>query len=129
MRTWIYRITVNQCHNRRRWWKSRKREKEEPLDELSTGPHAARLADERPRSSPFKETRRRERARRVQAALLELSFEHRAVLVLREIEGLSCDAIAETLGVAVGTVKSRLSRAREALRRQLASWIGEDGVE
>lgn len=129
LRTWIYRITVNQCHNRRRWWKSRKREKEEPLDELSTGPHAARLADERPRSSPFKETRRRERARRVQAALLELSFEHRAVLVLREIEGLSCDAIAETLGVAVGTVKSRLSRAREALRRQLAGWIGEDGVE
>jgi RNA polymerase sigma-70 factor (ECF subfamily) len=129
LRTWIYRITVNQCHNRRRWWKSRKREKEEPLDELSAGSHAARLADERPRSSPFKETRRRERARRVQAALLELSFEHRAVLVLREIEGLSCEAIAETLGVAVGTVKSRLSRAREALRRQLADWIGEDGVE
>ena len=129
LRTWIYRITVNQCHNRRRWWKSRKREKEEPLDELGTGQGAARLADARPQASPFHETRRRERSRRVQAAMLELSFEHRAVLVLREIEGLSCEAIAESLGVATGTVKSRLSRAREALRGRLADWIREDGLE
>jgi RNA polymerase sigma-70 factor (ECF subfamily) len=129
LRTWIYRITVNQCHNRRRWWKSRKRDREEPLDELVSGAQAARLADQRPRSSPNDETRRRERARRVQAALLELSFEHRAVLILREMEGLSCEAIGEALGVAAGTVKSRLSRAREALRRRLADWIREDGIE
>lgn len=129
LRTWIYRITVNQCHNRRRWWKSRRRDKESPLDEVEMSPGATRLADERPSSSPFEAARQRERARRVQAALLELSFDHRAVLVLREIEGLSCEAIAETLGVAGGTVKSRLSRAREALRGRLAEWIREDGIE
>jgi RNA polymerase sigma-70 factor (ECF subfamily) len=129
LRTWIYRITVNQCHNRRRWWKSRRRDKEQPLDEVAAGPVAARLADNEGAPSPFDEARRRERARRVQAALLELSFEHRAVLVLREIEGLSCEAIAEALGVAGGTVKSRLSRAREALRGRLSDLIREDGLE
>jgi RNA polymerase sigma-70 factor (ECF subfamily) len=125
LRTWIYRITVNQCHNRRRWWKSRRKQKEEPLDDVAAGPDAIRLADERPESSPFDQTRRRERARRVQQALLQLSFDHRAVLVLREIEGQSCEAIADTLGIAAGTVKSRLSRAREALRKRLAVVIGE----
>jgi RNA polymerase sigma-70 factor (ECF subfamily) len=55
----------------------------------------------------------------VQAALQRLSFEHRAVLLLREIEGLSCEEIAAALSLPGGTVKSRLSRAREALRRAL----------
>jgi len=128
LRTWIYRITVNQCHNRRRWWQSRRREKEEPLDDLTSGTQARRLADERPESCPFDETRRRERARRVQEGLLQLSFEHRTVLVLREIEGLSCDEIADTMGVAGGTVKSRLSRAREALRRELGDLLREGEV-
>jgi RNA polymerase sigma-70 factor (ECF subfamily) len=128
LRTWIYRITVNQCHNRRRWWKSRRREKEESLDEVATTGHAGRLADQRPQSSPFHETRRRERAGRVQAGLLQLTFEHRTVLVLREVEGLSCEEIAEALGVAGGTVKSRLSRAREALRRELGDLVREGEV-
>jgi RNA polymerase sigma-70 factor (ECF subfamily) len=125
LRTWIYRITVNQCHNRRRWWKRRRKEKEESLDELAVGPEAIRLADERPESNPYDQTRLRERAHRLQRALLKLSFDHRVVLVLREIEGQSCEGIAEALGVAVGTVKSRLSRAREALRSRLMEAIGE----
>jgi RNA polymerase sigma-70 factor (ECF subfamily) len=128
LRTWIYRITVNQCHNRRRWWQCRKKGREEPLDEVAAGPEAGKLVDMRPQSSPFDETRRRELARRVQAALLELSFSHRAVLVLKEIEGLSCEAIAETLGVATGTVKSRLSRARETLRSRLGDLVREGEV-
>ena len=65
-------------------------------------------------------TLRRERARQVQAALLELRFEQRAVLLLREVEGLTCEEAAAALGVPEGTVKSRLSRAREAMRRKLA---------
>jgi RNA polymerase sigma-70 factor (ECF subfamily) len=124
LRTWIYRITVNQCHNRRRWWKRRRKEKEEPLDELASGPQAFRLADERPESNPYHQARLRERAQRLQQALLRLSFDHRVVLVLREIEGQSCEGIAQTLGVAVGTVKSRLARAREALRSRLMEVIG-----
>jgi RNA polymerase sigma-70 factor (ECF subfamily) len=67
--------------------------------------------------SPYDVARRRERSLRVQRALLKLSFEHRLVLVLREVEGLSCEEIAQATGVARGTVKSRLARAREAFRR------------
>ena len=61
----------------------------------------------------------------MQSALLRLSFEHRAVLLLREVEELSCDEIAGTLGLPAGTVKSRLSRARDALRSALVEH-GED---
>ena len=74
-------------------------------------------------SSPYDETLRHERARRVQAALLELRFDQRAVLVLREVQGLSCEEVAAALGVPEGTVKSRLSRAREAMRRKLAGLV------
>ena len=77
-------------------------------------------------ASPYEETLRHERARRVQAALLELRFEHRSVLVLREVEGLTCEEVAAALGVPEGTVKSRLSRAREAMRRKLAGLIEEE---
>ena len=56
----------------------------------------------------------------MEAALLAVSFDHRAVLLLREVEGLSCEEIAATLGLPVGTVKSRLARARDSLRRALA---------
>ena len=118
LRTWIYRIAINQCHNRRRFWRRRRRDRERSLDEAGQAPvppgetgHAA---------SPYQATLRRERARRVQAALLDLRFEQRAVLLLREVEGLTCEEVAAALGVPEGTVKSRLSRAREAMRRKLA---------
>ncbi|HEY7925736.1 MAG TPA: sigma-70 family RNA polymerase sigma factor, partial [Vicinamibacteria bacterium] len=122
LKTWIYRIAVNQCHNRRRFWHRRRRDRETPLDERQlAGPLLAGVT--RPALSPYDETLRLERARCVQAALLDLCFEHRSVLVLREIEGLSCEEVAAALGVPEGTVKSRLSRAREAMRRKLAGLI------
>jgi RNA polymerase sigma-70 factor (ECF subfamily) len=117
LKTWIYRITVNQCRNRQRWWRRRRRDRAlslealKPADEaqLSTGPTAP----------AFEHVARRETAQRVQAALLRLSFDHRSILVLREVEGLGCEEIATALGVPDGTVKSRLARAREQLRRLL----------
>jgi len=123
LKTWIYRIAVNQCHNRRRFWHRRGRDRQEALDEGVAG--SARGAAEGAGSSPFEEVRRRERARCVQAALLELSFEHRSVLVLREVEGLTCGEVARALGVPEGTVKSRLSRAREAMRLRLLGRVEE----
>jgi len=123
LKTWIYRIAVNQCHNRRRFWHRRRRDREEALDAVP-----AEAAGARGGSSPYEEARRRERARRVQAALLQLSFEHRVVLVLREVEGLTCEEVAGALGVPAGTVKSRLSRAREAMRVRLVGLVEEGGA-
>jgi RNA polymerase sigma-70 factor (ECF subfamily) len=70
-------------------------------------------------SSPDRIFAQRELAGRLTAALDQLSFEQRTTIVLREIEGLSYEEIAFSLGLAVGTVKSRLTRARQALRAEL----------
>jgi RNA polymerase sigma-70 factor, ECF subfamily len=124
LKTWIYRIVVNQCHNRRRFWLRRGRGKEEELDERLAVPEAAGPRDEW-HASPYERARSGELARKVQAGLLRLSFEQRSVLVLREVEGLSCEEVAQALGIPDGTVKSRLSRAREALRQQLTGMLEE----
>lgn len=117
LKTWIYRITVNQCRNRQRWWRRRRRDRALSIEQLKPTDEA-RLAS-RQGSPAFDHVARREAAQRVQAALLGLSFDHRSILVLREVEGLRCEEIAATLGVPEGTVKSRLARAREQLRRLL----------
>lgn len=124
LRTWIYRIVVNQCWNRQRWWRRRRKDRACGLDELTAADQARVTAPEG--THPFEELRRRERAERVQTALLGLSFDHRAILILREVEGLSGDEIAEALGLPGGTVKSRLARAREALRALLLPVIPEE---
>ena len=115
LKTWIYRIVVNHCRNRQRWWRRRRRAASVPLDTL-------RPAEEpqQPDGGPQEQLERRERAGTVQNALLKLSFDHRAILLLREVEGLSCRQLTDALGIAEGTVKSRLSRAREELRQRLA---------
>ena len=125
LKTWIYRIVVNQCHNRHRWWRRRRKACSRPLEELTPADQARLVAGDRGQPSPYEEVRRRERSGRVQAALLGLSFDHRAILLLREVEELSCEAIAATLGIPEGTVKSRLARAREVLRARLLACLEE----
>lgn len=115
LRTWIYRIVVNACRNRRRWWCRRRRHVEARALEDLAPPERARLTHA-PGDDPHQAAVRRERAASVRSALLAVSFEHRTVLLLREVEGLTCEEIGHTLGLPVGTVKSRLSRARDALR-------------
>jgi RNA polymerase sigma-70 factor, ECF subfamily len=118
VKTWIYRIVVNQCHNRRRWWHRRRRDQMRPIEDL-TPRDEARLARTQPDSGPLHDLARREKTQLVQAALDAIAFDQRAVLVLREVDGLSCDEISQALGLPVGTVKSRLARGREALRQRL----------
>jgi RNA polymerase sigma-70 factor, ECF subfamily len=120
LKTWIYRIVVNQCHNRQRWWRRRRRDRARAIEDL-TPRDEARLAATQEDQGPLEALQRRERARRVQAALSGISFDQRALLILREVEGLSCEEMAQTLGLPVGTVKSRLARGREALRQRLAA--------
>jgi RNA polymerase sigma-70 factor, ECF subfamily len=117
LRTWIYRIVVNQASNRQRWWRRRHRAQQVALDELTST--QGELAESRYSAMPDRVLQHRETAGRVWAALERLPFEQRAVVVLREIDGLSYEEIAESLEVAIGTVKSRLARARETLRDAL----------
>jgi RNA polymerase sigma-70 factor (ECF subfamily) len=118
LRTWIYRIVVNQARNRQRWWRRRHRAQQISLDQ-----HIERYGDVFAGSgitSPDRVLAQKELAVRIWNALEHLPFEQRTAIVLREIDGLSYDEIAFSLNVAVGTVKSRLTRARQALREELS---------
>jgi RNA polymerase sigma-70 factor (ECF subfamily) len=128
LKTWIFRIVVNLGRNRQRWWRRRFRHRSCGIDDISPREEARVSANSASSSSPYELARRRERALKVQAALLRLSFDHRAILLLKEVEELSCDQIAAALGIPEGTVKSRLARARDSLRRVLAPSL-EEGVE
>jgi len=116
LRTWIYRIAVNQARNRRRFWRRRHR-----ADQVSLDAHVATHGDFKSRGElgPDGVLAQKELALRLQHALDRLPFEQRSAIVLREIDGMSYDEIAYSLGVAVGTVKSRLTRARQTLRAEL----------
>ena len=118
LRTWIYRIAVNQARNRHRFWRRRHR-----ADQVSFDAHVA-AHGEFPSSrqwTPEHAFEQRELAARLHGALNHLPFDQRTVIVLREVDGLSYEDIAFSLGVAIGTVKSRLTRARQALRLELGA--------
>jgi RNA polymerase sigma-70 factor, ECF subfamily len=116
LRTWIYRIAVNQARNRHRFWRRRHR-----ADQVSLDQHLASHGDSLSagESTPDRVLAQKELAERLQRALDHLPFDQRTAIILREIDGLSYEEIAFSLGVAVGTVKSRLTRARQALRQEL----------
>jgi len=117
LRTWIYRIVVNQARNRQRWWRRRFQSAQVSLD-VHVSEHGE-LSSPRDDCGPEKLLRQKEQADRVWQALRELPFDQRTALVLREIDGLSYEEIGYSLDVAVGTVKSRLARARQLLRAEL----------
>ncbi len=118
--TWLYRIAFNlaMSHHRRR----------RPTTSLDTAKQSC--GDEPADAGPTPEARlaQRERVELVHAALAELSVEHRQVLVLRELEGCRYDQIADILQLPVGTVRSRLFRARLELRDQLAPMWSEEEI-
>ena len=114
--TWIYRIVINQARNRQRWWRRRHRAEQVSLDE-----HLAQFGDMESKGDalPDRLLASKETASRIWKALDGLPFDQRTALILREVDGLRYEEIAFSLGVAVGTVKSRLTRARQALRAEL----------
>jgi RNA polymerase sigma-70 factor (ECF subfamily) len=116
LRTWIFRIVVNQARNRQRWWRRRHRREQVSLDEH------IELHGEMPETdgpTPDRVYHRKEVADRLWAALEALPFDERTAIVLREVDGLSYDEIAFSLNVTLGTVKARLTRARQELRAAL----------
>lgn len=120
VKTWLYRIAINESRNRWRWWKRRNRSQIISLDaEIGNAemPLSERIADTS--ETPEDATLRHERESALRKALSELPVNFREVIVLRDIEGLTYDEIAVALDTNVGTVKSRIARGREELRRRL----------
>ena len=116
LRTWIYRIVINQARNRQRWWRRRHRGEQVSLDE-----HLQQFGEPESKGEvlPDRLLASKETAARIWTALDRLPFDQRTALILREVDGLRYEEIAFSLNIAVGTVKSRLTRARQALRAEL----------
>lgn len=116
LRTWIYRIAVNQVANQQRWWRRRWRDRTVSIDigESNELTLADRLAS--PNQTPEQNALSAEQRRMIVQALSKLKFDFRVAVMLRDIEGLSYEEISETLEVSIGTVKSRIARGREELR-------------
>jgi RNA polymerase sigma-70 factor (ECF subfamily) len=116
LRTWIFRIVVNQARNRQRWWNRRRRGSQVSLDD-----HISLCGDMASQGEvlPDRQLASKETATLIWQALDRLPFDQKTAIVLREVDGLRYDEIAFSLGIAVGTVKSRLTRARQALRAEL----------
>ena len=124
LKTWMYRIALHEASNQRRWWSRHCRQ--EVTIETETG-HSAdgqpicikdTLVDAN--ESPFDLAAHAEIRARVEAELREISEPFRSVLILRDIEGLAYEEIAEILNVQLGTVKSRLMRGRAQIKARLA---------
>lgn len=118
LKTWIYRIAVNEAHNHRRWFARHQRPEIgfAPEDEVP-GPHENNFADRG--RSPFDLAVNEETRVVVEDALAKLNPKFRAAVVLRDIEDLSYEEIAAVLDISLGTVKSRILRGRECLRKIL----------
>jgi len=120
LKTWLFRIAINESRNRFRWWKRRRREVTISLD-ATIGDSDTSYSDTIAESSmsPEDSALMREREYALKAALLDLAIIYREAIILCDIEGMTYDQTAGALGVGIGTVKSRISRGREELRRRL----------
>ena len=124
--TWLYRIAINRCKNR---FKERDRNSlyEGPSLDAPTGPEgsewgadAASLSDQ-----PEMELQRKELRRQIERAIRQLPPDYRIVAVLRDLQGLSYQEIAQSAGISVDVVRTRLARARSALRQKLEAYLVE----
>ena len=121
LKTWIYRIAINQARNRWRWWRRRRRDATVSLDatdDQRETPLAATLPNAHS-LNPEQETLARERELQLRDALLGLRQSYREAVILRDVEGFSYEEIAAALQISIGTVKSRISRGRLELRKKL----------
>lgn len=122
LRTWIYRIAINQARNRWRWWRRRRRDATVSIDAPEIGGGRLGLIATLKSATikdPEQDTLANERDRALKKALSSLRRVYREAVVLRDIEGFAYEEIAATLEISVGTVKSRLARGRQELRRKL----------
>jgi RNA polymerase sigma-70 factor (ECF subfamily) len=120
LKTWLFRIAINESRNRFRWWKRRRRDVTISLDVTigeSETPLVETFSSDAP--SPEEKALRSEREKMLRDALNALPDIFREAVVLCDIEGFTYEEIAQTLEVNIGTVKSRIARGRDELRRKL----------
>lgn len=117
--SWVYRIAVNASIDLRRRTRTRRFASLEAVQESGAADGSRFEMDDERVEMPSRAASRRELEDEIQRAIGRLSDKLRAIIVLRYVENLSYDEIAEVLKISLGTVKSRLSRAHEALDREL----------
>src|SRR6059058_4689903 len=133
LKTWIYRIAIHEASNRRRWW-FRHKSKETNMESQENGSeysmfsaYEAAMVDKH--KSPFENAADDELRAHIERELRNVPEPYRTTVVLRDIEDLSYEEIAEVTQVSLGTVKSRITRGRDALRKQLNEYVREVGAE
>jgi RNA polymerase sigma-70 factor (ECF subfamily) len=133
LKTWIYRIALHEAANRRRWWFRHKVQETsiEPAesDNMPEGSLRMQVALTDHAESPFDNVAHHEVQRRVEEELRKIPEPYRTTLILRDLEEMSYEEIAEVLEISLGTVKSRLTRGREALKQRLTPYIRQVGAE
>jgi RNA polymerase sigma-70 factor (ECF subfamily) len=122
--TWLYQIATNLAHNRYWYWFRRKRDQSISLDQPQSEDCSLTLENVMPCAdeNPAEAVVTQEFVDRVSACMQYLNDKHKEVLILRNVKNLTYDEIAQQLEISVGTVKSRIARARESLR----GLLGED---
>ena len=122
--TWLYQIATNLAHNRYWYWFRRKRDQSISLDQPQCEDGSLTLENVMPceDENPAEAVVTQEFVDRVSACMQYLNYKHKEVLILRNVKNLTYDEIAQQLDISVGTVKSRIARARESLR----GLLGED---
>ncbi len=130
LKTWIYRIALHEAANRRRWW-FRHKAQETPIDPIEAGECESyggeQLVDQG--ESPFEKFAHGYVRAAVEQALQQVPEPYRTALILRDLEEMSYEEVAEVLAISLGTVKSRITRGRDALRKKLAGYVREVGPE
>jgi len=128
LKTWIYRIALHEASNRRRWW-FRHKAQEKPFDPAEESEYSGegQLID--PGESPFEQYAHAEVRAVVEEALTHVAEPYRTAMILRDLEDMSYEEIAEVLQISLGTVKSRITRGRDALRKKLTRYAHEVGSE
>jgi RNA polymerase sigma-70 factor (ECF subfamily) len=138
LKTWIYRIALHEAANRKRWWFRHKAHETsiEPAESdgfangdgwMQNAAMQNALTDRH--DSPFDNVAHREVQQRVDAELRRVPEPYRTTLILRDLEDMSYEEIAEVLQISLGTVKSRLTRGRQALKLRLAPYVREVSLE
>src|ERR1700722_6260155 len=131
LKTWIYRIALHEAANRRRWW-FRHKAKETPIDPVEAGSEFEfsgedQLVDRG--EPPFEKFAHTEVQAAGERVLEHVPEPYRTALILRDLQEMSYEEIAEVLTISLGTVKSRITRGRDAMRKQLTAYVNQVGTE